>query len=181
MMRAALAAVLALGVIGSSLMAIQALSDSGAARIGPVTVLKTARGQNLLAERALSEPAPDWAAAEAASREALSIYPYSTAAWLRLAYIDFLRDGALSEAGAKWVETSYDLLAYDQYVAQWRVGFCLLNWEALSPAVQRAVEAEALAFGRTNRADRMLAVLRAASTPAAKAAAESWIKKMSSS
>src|SRR4029453_347465 len=114
--------------------------------IAGLGLVELANGYTRATERDLSRPAANLDQAERTSRRILEIYPYDSSAWARLAYLDARRNGALRPAGVKALATGYDLVAYDPYVAFWRIGFCLEHWNRLSPQLRRAVSAEVRTF-----------------------------------
>lgn len=137
-----------------------ALATGSAPATGPLR-LQMAAGYDRKAETALTAGGREGAAvARAASRAALEQYPYDTAAWLRLAWIDRTDDGVLGPSGLAALKTSYDLIAYDQYVALWRIRFGLENWEVLSPELRRNVTNEAAAQVKGGRRRALVATLR---------------------
>jgi hypothetical protein len=136
-----------------SALVLVALNSGGEARLGSVAVLRLAAGYDRRAEPLLAAPRiPSPADAQAAaqlSQRALTVFPYDTTAWLRLAYLDALRHGGLSAEGVSYLTRSYDLVAVDPDVAVWRIRFALENSQSLTPDLRRSVRDEALALGST--------------------------------
>ncbi|WP_369062133.1 O-antigen ligase family protein [Caulobacter sp. 73W] len=118
---------------------------SGDAKVGGVSVLKLAIGYDRAAERELANGTTKTHLdnAQRASMEAQKLFPFDTSAWLRLVYIDHLRLGRMKSGAASLFERSYDLVAYDPYVARWRIRFGLENWTELTPDSRESVAAEA--------------------------------------
>ncbi len=77
------------------------------------------------------------------SLDALALSPKDTAAWLRLAYLDTRLKGTLSPEGVEALRRSYEAVAFDQYVAFWRVRFGLEHWSALPTDLRARVREEA--------------------------------------
>lgn len=127
-------------------------------------------------ELLVKSSAPDALDAAAAQAErALALSPYNNSARLRLTYIDTVRRGALGGEGLARLAESYDLVALDYTVAAWRVRFGLEHWRELTPALRKAVEAEALAFTRAGSQDvAMTSVLQSIRNPEGRLAAALW-------
>lgn len=159
-------------VLSVALLISQAPSRTGEAPI------RLAVAENAAANGALSLTPPDFATARTATWRALSQSPYDPSAWLRLAYIDAAEDGRLDEDGAAALTRSYELLPFDQYVAIWRVGFALENWQSLTPETRARVRAEALAFARTSRYREMRTTLTSVTNPVGRLPGALWAQRM---
>ncbi|MBA4794618.1 MAG: hypothetical protein H2041_13210 [Phenylobacterium sp.] len=140
--------------------------------------IRLAVAENTAANRALGLTPPDFAAARSATWRALRQSPYDPSAWLRLAYIDAAEDGRLDKDGAAAFTRSYELLPFDQYVAVWRVGFALENWQSLTPETRARVRAEALAFARTSRYREMRTTLLGVTNPVGRLPGVLWAQRM---
>ena len=148
-----------------SILALVALNAGGEARVGPAALLRVAAGYERRAQPLLSGPdAPSPEAARAAidlSNRAIVQYPYDTAAWLQLAYVDATQHGGrLSPQGMAYLQRSYDLVAVDPDIGLWRIRFALETWPWLTFELHTAVAAEATALAATPRR-QALADLRA--------------------
>lgn len=129
-----------------SLLGVIALNAGGRAQAGPVVLLRLAAGADRRAEPLLARPglppAADRREAVALSRDAISQYPYDTAALLRLAYVDELDHGRLSPEGLGYLRRSYDLVPCDPVMGLWRIRFALENFSALTPDLRKSVAGE---------------------------------------
>lgn len=155
-----LAAALVLSTVLLSSLALVALNAGGEARLGPAVLMRVSAGYDRRARPLLAGPeAPSPAAAREAvdlSHRALSQYPYDTAAWLQLAYVDATQhDGRLTPAGIADLQRSYDLVAADPSLGVWRVGFALENWPWLPLDLRTAVATEASALMSTEHRDNL--------------------------
>jgi hypothetical protein len=129
-----------------------ALANGGEARIAGLVVWRSAVGASLAAERLLRSPEPPMARnrqVEALTRKALSMAPTRTGDWLRLAYLDVLRNNRMTPAGVDALARSYDLTALDQTYALWRICFALDHWVDLPEPLQGAVKNEAFVMARS--------------------------------
>lgn len=143
-MRVAAAATLASATVLLSVLSLVALNTGGAA-----PAMHIAMGYDRAAETLLDTPHPTPVArADAArlSHAALKQFPYDTSPWLRLAYIDWLQNGRLTPTGLAMLKRSYDLIAVDPDVGEWRIRFALENSQSLSKDLRAAVRNEVLAL-----------------------------------
>lgn len=137
-------AALALLTAALSIASLAALNSGGA-----FAGLRVAMGYDRAAEALLAEPTPPPAAQGRAARlshDAITRFPYDSAAWLRLAYVDWLANGRLTPQGAAWLKRSYDLVAVDPDVGLWRIHFALENSQSLSADLRADVRNEAFAL-----------------------------------
>jgi len=131
----------ALATMASAALTISGLSPapSPLRAFGP----QMAAGEDRRAELALKQGGEDaFAQAVAASRSALRVTPYDTAALLRIAYIDQQEDGRLDAEGLAALAESYRRVPIDRSVALWRIRFCLENWDRLPAEIRLAVQNE---------------------------------------
>jgi hypothetical protein len=137
---------LAIVTLLCAVMLLIALEKGG--RAGPVQM---AAGYDRSATQIfVAEPMPsgvDRGRAAAASRSAITQYPYDTRAWLRLSYVDALRNHALSPQGVAYLQKSYDLIAVDPDWGVDRIVFALENSQELPPSLRADVRNEASALG----------------------------------
>lgn len=148
------AASLAALTLAASALALTALNAGGDVRMGPVRLMALAAGHDRRAERLLAaEPASpaDLEEARRLSQGALAQFPYDTAAWLRLAYIDSIRHGRLSPEGVEMLRRSYDLVPVDVHVGVWRVRFTLENAATVPRDLRDRARNEASALWRNPR------------------------------
>lgn len=172
---------LALTTATVSLLALIAL-NAGEARLGPAVLMRFAAACDRRAQALLAGPgAPSPAAAREAaalSRAAIAQYPYDTAAWLQLAYLDAARHGGrVSAEGVADLQRSYDLVAADPDVGLWRLRFALENWVWLSFEARTAAEAEAALLMTSHRPAlrRMQAEIR---DPIGRLTLGIWLKRL---
>jgi len=113
---------------------------------------------------------------ERKAREALYVAPYATAARLRLAHVDLLRNGRLTQNGLREFERSYDLVPIDPDVGAWRIRFGLETWSMQSPRARQAVYAEAEALRPLHSHENDVdAALRSIQDPAGRLSAALWL------
>jgi hypothetical protein len=179
----AAAAVLAVTTLVSSILGLVALKSGGEARLGPATLMEVAAGYDRRATPILAGPAvpPPIRRREAAnlSRAAISQFPYDLGAWLRLAYVDYLDHGQLTPAGLSYLKRSYDLIAVDSELGQWRVRFALENSQSLTPELRASVRREVAAMwvNPNHRADLQRA-LPAIRNPAGRLSLALWLNRL---
>jgi hypothetical protein len=169
----------AVTLIGAAAVLV-ALGGGGAIQIGAWRPLQLAAGYDRAADAAMARRDPA-ALARAAdlSRRALSLNPYDTAAWLRLASIDALQHGRMTPAGVAAFQRAYDLIAIDPYAATWRLGFAMRHWGDLPPAAKAAVRDEAMALGAEHdHKYKVLDVLRRVRNPEARMTAALWAARI---
>lgn len=105
------------------------------------------------ATAALAASAPDAAAirlAAAETRRSLALAPANPRPWLRLAYIETLRSGALTAPALEHLERSYVLAPYGPDDTPWRLSFMFQHWDRLTPSLRRLALRE-LAVDRRGR------------------------------
>jgi hypothetical protein len=164
----------ALGVAAASLAGLISL-NTGAALVAQPLVLGLTPGVDEAAFRALSPP-EDLVRAETKARQALALSPYQNNARLRLAYIQYRRDGRLNAAGAAEFARTYELVPVDAEVAAWRLRFGLEHWQDITPASRMAVEREARAFIAAGSNDvSARRILEAVRNPSGRLAAALWL------
>lgn len=173
----------ALTLVGGGLC-LAALNGGGEVRLGPWTLVRLAAGYARPAERLLQAtvpPAEDQARAAALSRAALDEFPYDVSSWLRLAYVDRLRNGRLSPQGVAYLKTSYDLAAVDIYAGVWRIGFVLENSQDIPRDVRLAArkEFEAL-WGAHRYRDDLTQMAGSVQNPAGRLSAALWLNRAKS-
>lgn len=177
-----LAGVLAAATALLAASALAALNGGGAFTLGGVRVMEIAAGYDAAADAILASPrrkAGDLARAATLSRKAIALNPYDSSAWLRLASIDVLEHGRLTEAGVASIRRSYDLVAFDPYVASWRIRFALEHWQDVPADLRAEVRAEAMALGGEWRhRNKMLPMLRDIRNPAARLTANLWAARI---
>lgn len=130
---------------GASVLALSSLNGGGALTLGPVDLAPIAAGYDRKANLALATANPSpmaRATAAAASRAAIAQYPYDSGAWLRLAYLDQISHGHLTEEGMAALARSYDLIAVEPDFGIWRVGLALENSQALPKTMRAEVRKE---------------------------------------
>jgi hypothetical protein len=166
-----------------SVLGLVALRSAGEARVGPLVLMKIAAGYDRRAMPILAGPAvpPPIRRREAASlsRAAISQFPYDLGAWLRLAYVDYLDHGQLTPAGLSYLKRSYDLIAVDSELGQWRVRFALENSQSLTPELRASVRREVAAMwvNPNHRADLQRA-LPAIRNPAGRLSLALWLNRL---
>jgi hypothetical protein len=128
--------------------------------------------------RMSGRPTPaDLSAAAQLSARAVALSPYASAPRLRLAYIDSLQHGRLTETGVRQFSRSYDLTAIDPDVAAWRIRFGLEHWDTLPGDTRLAVAAEAEAFAKLRGSPvNVAAVLSSVRDPSGRLAAAYWMR-----
>ena len=173
-LRLALLAGFGVATLGASVLAFAALQPAPPAE---ARHWKLAPALGREADQALAAPTPDFARAEAATRLALERAPYDNAARMKLAYLT-AKDGQPSPETLEALERSYQLLPYDHYVAIWRIGFALENWQHLPPEIKKSVEAEAFAFAQSARRSQLMAMLREIRSPYGVVPATFWRIRM---
>ncbi len=165
----------------SALLNLIALVGGGAAQIGDVRLAAIGAGYGREAERLLAPKTPSKAAidrAEELSQLALDEFPYDTSSWTRLAYIDRLRHGQLTQTGAAALARSYDLVAVDPLIGAWRVHFSLENWEKLPKSLKESAREEAKAMATDgNGKVRLRAALKAVRAPVGATLAALWLQR----
>jgi hypothetical protein len=177
------AGLLATVTLTMSVLGLIALGSAGEARVGPVVLMKIAAGYDRRATPILAGPAipPPARRREAAalSRGAISQFPYDLGAWLRLAYGDYLDHGQLTAAGLSYLKRSYDLIAVDSELGQWRVRFALENSQSLTPELRAAVrhEVAAMWLNPNHRAELQKAV-PAIRNPAGRLSLALWLNRL---
>lgn len=167
----------------SSLAALVSLNAGGAIRLGSLDLMPIAAGYDRRAqgETAPPEAPPPMVRSEAASRSrgAIGQYPYDTAAWLQLAYLDTLEHGQLTSAGVADLRRSYDLVAVDPDFAIWRITFALEHSQALPTPMLTTVGKEVEAVWTAGRYRAQLLNLRSQlQNPAGRLALFLWINDL---
>ena len=136
-------AAVAVSTMSSAALTIAGLSPASSPLrvVGP----RLAAGEDRRAELALRQGGADASArAIAASRSALRVTPYDTAALLRISFIDQQKDGRLDDEGMAALAESYRRVPIDRSVALWRIRFSLEHWDNLPVATRLAVQNEAI-------------------------------------
>ena len=108
-----------------------------------------AAGQDRAAEAWLRKPQTAFVFqnARTTTLKALERAPYDNSALLRLAYLDKLENaGVLGQGGLQALETSYDRVPLDPYVAFWRIRFVLESWEQVPVELRLKVQQEVFAL-----------------------------------
>jgi|WetSurMetagenome_2_1015567.scaffolds.fasta_scaffold167573_2 hypothetical protein len=147
-MRSSSARIVTAFAAGAVVLATLALSalNQGPVTIGGAKIMDLATGDDLVADRTLSQPDPHRdEVARRLSEQALARYPYDTSALLRLAYIDRAGSDRLGPDGVAALKRSYALVPFDHYVAFWRIRFALENWAELPLDLKEAVRQEEVA------------------------------------
>ncbi|MFZ3007516.1 MAG: hypothetical protein WA047_15220 [Phenylobacterium sp.] len=164
-----------------ALLHLIALLGGGAAKIGGLRFAVIGAGYSREGERLLAPDIPSSAAmdrAEQLSQLALDEFPYDTSSWTRLAYIDRLRHGHLTQTGASALARSYDLVAVDPNIGAWRVHFALENWDKLPKSLKESAreEAEAMATDGSGKV-KLRAALKAVRAPVGATLAALWLQR----
>ena len=135
--------VLAVCTMVLATLALMALNQGPVTIGGHAPLMELAIGDDLAADRALSQSDPHrYEVAQRLSERALARYPYDTSALLRLAFISRARSDRLGPDGVAALRRSYAALPFDHYVAFWRIRFALENWAELPPDLKEAVRRE---------------------------------------
>lgn len=87
-------------------------------------------------------------AAGALTRLSLAEAPANPTAWLRLAYLDALADGTLTQVGERALAMSYSVAPYGPDVTAWRLDFAFDHWSALSETTRTAAVDELMVTHR---------------------------------
>lgn len=84
-----------------------------------------------------------WAPAESAARFQVSISPFDTGAWIRIAALNIRRGGGkLTPAAIEALLTSYERAPIDARVSAWRIPLVFSYWTAAPPALRKAAQNE---------------------------------------
>ncbi len=94
---------------------------------------------DLAAQLVLLRPPIDMNAAESLTRKALERSPARAESWARLAYIELLRKGTLTDKALEYLDHSFvvEPAGYKQFML-WRLEFMFSHWSQLSPSLQEA-------------------------------------------
>ena len=94
---------------------------------------------DLAAQLALLRPPVDMNAAERLTRKALERSPARAESWARLAYIELLREGKLTDKALEYLDHSFvvEPAGYKQFML-WRLEFMFGHWSQLPPSLQEA-------------------------------------------
>lgn len=164
-----------------ALLHLIALIGGGAAQVGGVRFASIGAGYSREAERLLTPRTPSSAAmdrAEHLSQLALDEFPYDTSSWTRLAYIDRLRHGHLTQTGTSALTRSYDLVAVDPNIGAWRVHFALENWDKLPKSLKELAREEAKAMATDGSGKvKLRAALKAVRAPVGATLAALWLQR----
>jgi hypothetical protein len=114
------------------------------------------------AEAALLAEGQNGTRAAQESRAALGLAPATATAWLRLAYLDYLRAGKFDGAVQASLERSFAAAPLGPDVTEWRVRFVFENWDQASPALRDLAlkEFTAMASWRGARARNIASQVR---------------------
>lgn len=179
--RVLVAALLSAAAFLLALLHLIALIGGGAAQVGRLRLAVIGAGYSRAAERLLAPSTPPSAAvdrAEQLSQLALDEFPYDTSSWTRLAYIDRLRHGHLTERGVAALARSYDLVAVDPNIGAWRVHFALENWDKLPNSLKELARQEAKAMATDgNGKVKLGAALQAVRSPVGATLAALWLQR----
>jgi hypothetical protein len=85
--------------------------------------------------------------------------------------VEATRRGRLGPQGLHDLQVSYDLIAYDPYVFDWRIKLGLDHWSELSPELRASVIAEARIFARNGNRTRVIGSLSSVENPSGRLAA----------
>lgn len=164
-----------------ALMHLVALTNGGAFQVGDLRLAVIAAGYDRGAEKLLVAPQPaasDLRVSEKLTRLAIAEFPYDTSAWLRLAYINQLPGGRLSEPGVAALAQSYNLVAIDPGAGPWRIHFALEHWPELPKNIKNSVRDEARAMSPDGKGRlKLAAALRAVKNPHSTAIAALWLER----
>ncbi|TAJ29950.1 hypothetical protein [Bosea sp. (in: a-proteobacteria)] len=164
-----------------ALLHLIALAMGGELKVGGLRLAVVASGYDRRAEQQVATRNPDLAnlaEAERLSRLAIAQFPYDTSAWLRIAYIDGIRNLGLSKAGVAALSRSYDLVAVDPLLAPWRIHFALENWGNLPAALRISAESEARSLSADGGGrSKLQAALAAVSNPETTPVAQKWLER----
>jgi hypothetical protein len=81
----------------------------------------------------------DAAAQGRAAVAVLTASPANASGWMRLAYADRLKNGRLTDDGARAMEMSYVSTPYVYRQAPWRIAFALENWSNMTTEGRKEV------------------------------------------
>lgn len=138
--------------VGAGFLAIGlAAPDSVFGALSPLSLAHDRRADHIL-DRRPHTPA-NLALARAETWAALNQSPADDAAWLRLAYIDWLAHGRLTAEGLKWLERSYDVAPFGPETSFWRVRFAWETWADLTPELRKQVADEVRVQWPTRKED----------------------------
>lgn len=175
-----LAAVLAVVTAFMAMAGVIVLNTGARLGAGPF-VLGFSQGYDEAAYRLLLDAptSAEIAVADDKARQALALAPYENTARLRLAYIDVLKHGHLTAAGAKHFALSYDLMPADHNVAAWRIRFGLEHWASLTPEARAAVFGEVRTFARLgSREVNVREILSSIRDPRGRLTAALWLRSL---
>lgn len=160
-----------------------ALNAGGEARLGPTRLLPVAAGYDRAALRLLSARSPSPAAQAEINRlshAAIRQYPYDQGAWLRLAYLDAYRHGALTKDGLDDLSRSYTLVGVDPYYGVDRVRLALEHCPQLSHDLLASVKVEVTGLWSDDRTRGQLKEMQPMiANPAGRLALALWILQLS--
>jgi len=104
----------------------------------------TSELRDLAAALALLTTPSDLDTVERLSASALAASPARAETFARLAYIDVLRNGALTQTGAQALQDSYLAAPYaEQSLRRWRLEFTLGLWSQIDPSLRSTALSEA--------------------------------------
>jgi hypothetical protein len=94
---------------------------------------------DLAAQLALLRPPVDMNAAERLTRKALERSPARAESWARLAYLELLREGKLTDKALEYLDHSFvvEPAGYKQFML-WRLEFMFSHWSQLPRPLQEA-------------------------------------------
>lgn len=165
----------------AALLHLVALAMGGELKLGGMRLAVMASGYDRRAEQMAATRDPslaNLAEAERLSRLAIAQFPYDTSAWLRIAFIDQIRNLGLSKTGVDALSRSYDLVAVDPLLAPWRIHFALENWHNLPNTLQISVENEARSLSAHGAGrSKLQPALDAVRNPETAALAQNWIQR----
>lgn len=92
------------------------------------------------------------ASAPGLNRAVIEAVPMTSAAWLRIAYLQTLDGGVLQPSGLDALERSYAIAPYGPDVSLWRIAFIYGRWRQMTPSLraQAASELQILTRARGN-------------------------------
>ncbi len=164
-----------------ALLHLTALTMGGELKVGALRLAVVASGYDRRAEQLVAMRNPSLASlaeAERLSRLAIAQFPYDTSAWLRIAYIDGIRNLGLSKTGVDALARSYDLVAVDPLLAPWRIHFALENWHNVPQTLRFSVESEARSLSADGAGrSKLLPALEAVDNPETLPLAQNWIQR----